>query len=46
MRKIVKNLFFTIFLLFSALIILLSTIGIETNRFNKLISDKASDSKI
>ena len=45
MRKIVKNLFFTIFLLFSALIILLSTIGIETNRFNKLISDKASDSK-
>ena len=27
------------------LIIILSTIGIETNKFNKLISDKASQTK-
>ena len=45
MKKIVINLFILIFLLLVTLMITLSTIGIETNKFNKLISDKAAKTK-
>ena len=45
MKKLIKNfILFLIFLLIS-MIIILSTIGFETNRFNKLISDKTSQTK-
>jgi hypothetical protein len=40
MKKIIYNIIFLVVILFLALIILLSTIGIETNKFNKLISEK------
>ncbi len=45
MKKIVLS--FTIFLilLFGSFIIILSTLGIETNKFNKLISEKISQTK-
>ena len=42
MRKIVFNFFLGIFLLFISFFIILSTIGIETDKFNNLISEKAS----
>ena len=42
MRKIVANLILFIVTLFIILIIILTTIGIETNKFNKLISEKIS----
>ena len=45
MKKIVINLFILIFLLLVTLMAILSTIGIETNKFNKLISDKAAKTK-
>ena len=45
MKKIVLN-FLLLFLLFLiALIIILSTVGIETNKFNKFISNKAYQTK-
>ncbi len=45
MKKILINFFlFALFLIIS-LFLILSTIGIETNKFNKLISDKASLTK-
>lgn len=40
MKKIIFNIILLVVILFLALIILLSTIGIETNKFNKLISKK------
>ena len=40
MKKIIFNIILLVVILFLALIILLSTIGIETNKFNKLISEK------
>ncbi len=45
MKKIIINLILLLTILFISLIIILSTIGIETNKFNKLISDKASQEK-
>ncbi len=42
MKKIVANLILFIVTLFIILIIILTTIGIETNKFNKLISEKIS----
>ncbi len=45
MKKLITN--FTLILLFLliSIIIILSTIGFETNKFNKLISDKTSQGK-
>ena len=45
MKKIIFNFILLIIFLFSILMAILSTIGIETNKFNKLISDKASETK-
>ena len=45
MKKIIINLFILIIILFLSLIAVLSSIGIETNKFNKLISDKVSETK-
>ena len=45
MKKIVVNFIFLIFFLIILLIITLSTIGIETNKFNNLISERAAQSK-
>tara|TARA_B100000963_G_scaffold223492_1_gene194887 strand:- start:3071 stop:5242 length:2172 start_codon:yes stop_codon:yes gene_type:complete len=45
MKKIVINLFFIIIILTTIAIVILSTVGIETNKFNKLIIDKASQTK-
>ena len=45
MKKIVINLILLLAILFISLIIILSTLGIETNKFNKLISDKAAKTK-
>ena len=40
MKKIISNLFLFIFFILILLIIVLSTKGIETNKFNSLISKK------
>ena len=45
MKKIVINLILLLVILFLSLITILSTIGIETNKFNKLISSKAAKTK-
>ena len=45
MKKLIINLFLLLFLSFIILIITLSTIGIETNKFNKIISDKVYQTK-
>ena len=45
MKKIVTNLILIVIILFVSLIGILSSIGIETDRFNKLISNKVSQSK-
>ena len=45
MKKIVVNFIFLIFFLIILLIITLSTIGIETNKFNNLIAERAAQSK-
>jgi hypothetical protein len=45
MKKIIINLFLFIFILLIILITILSTVGIETTKFNKLISDKISQNK-
>ncbi len=42
MKKIIINFVFFIIISFLSLIIILSTIGLETDKFNKLISTKAS----
>ena len=44
MKKFLSNFFFIIISIFILLIIILSTIGIETERFNKLISEKINES--
>ena len=45
MKKIFNNLFLIIFFLIISLIVILITVGIETNKFNKFISNKASFTK-
>ncbi len=45
MKKLIINLIVIIIFLITLLIITLSTIGIKTNKFNKLISEKASKTK-
>ena len=45
MRKILTNLILFIVLSFASLIAILSTIGIETNKFNNLITEKTSKEK-
>jgi len=45
MKKIVTNFVLLSIIILILLILVLSTIGIETNKFNKLISDKASQTK-
>ena len=44
MQKIISNLVIVIFLILISLIATLSTIGIETNRFNDLITKKINQS--
>ncbi len=46
MKKIVINLIILVIILFITLITILSTVGIETNNFNKIITDKALQKKI
>ena len=45
MKKIIGYLIFITFLSLISLIIILSTLGVETDKFNKFISDKASQTK-
>ena len=45
MKKIIINFFLLVLILFITLIIALSTVGIETNKFNKLIIKKTSQTK-
>jgi len=45
MKKIVSNLIILLVILFIILIVILSTAGIETNKFNNLISEKANETK-
>lgn len=45
MKKIFLKLFLFIFFIFSIVIIILSTIGIETNKFNEIISEKVNETK-
>lgn len=45
MKKIIFNITLLFLTFFFALVIILSTIGIETNKFNKLISEKLSKNK-
>ena len=45
MKKLTYRLFVILIILLSSLIAILSTIGIETNKFNKLISSKISQTK-
>ena len=46
MKKIIVSLILITTILFAVLIIILSTVGIETNKFNKLISEKAYQKNI
>jgi len=45
MKKIFFNLIFFLIILLILLLAILSTVGIETNKFNKLISEKTSKTK-
>ena len=45
MKKLIKSLIFVLLTFISILLITLSTIGIETNKFNKLIKEKISKEK-
>ena len=45
MKKIILNIFLFIVFLFISLILILSTTGIETNKFNSLIQNKVSQSR-
>ena len=45
MKKLIINFIIIIIFLITLLIITLSTIGVKTNKFNKLISEKASKTK-
>ena len=45
MKKIFLGFIFSTFIFFISIIIILSTVGIETNKFNSLISEKLSETK-
>jgi hypothetical protein len=45
MKKLIINFLLIIFILLTALVTILSTKGIETNKFNKFISEKVSKTK-
>ena len=45
MKKLLINLFLFTLFLFVSITVTLSTVGIETNKFNNLISEKASETK-
>ena len=45
MKKFIINLTLILFFILISIIIILSTVGFETNKFNKLISDKTSQAK-
>ena len=45
MKKIVINIFFIFTIILIILLLILSTIGIETSKFNKLITEKAAKTK-
>ena len=45
MKKITSYLIVLVLILFTSLILILSTIGIETNKFNKLIINKVYKNK-
>ena len=45
MKKIFLGFIFSVFIFFISIIIILSTVGIETNKFNSLISEKLSETK-
>jgi len=45
MKKIITYLILFTIILFTSLIVILSTIGIETNKFNKLITEKISKAR-
>ena len=45
MKKIIINFFLLTIIIMAVLLVVLSTIGIETSKFNKLISEKASQTK-
>ena len=45
MKKLIINFLLIIFILLTALVTILSTKGIETNKFNKFISEKVSETK-
>ena len=45
MKKNIINLVLLLILLFISLLVALSTVGIETNKFNRLISQKVSQTK-
>ena len=42
MKKLIFNLTLLVFISFASLLIILSTVGIKTNKFNNLISSKVS----
>ena len=42
MKKLIVNLILLLFIFFVSLIVILSTIGIKTTKFNNLISSKVS----
>ena len=46
LKKIASQLFLIIFLSIISFIIILSIVGIETNKFNKLIINRVSETKI
>ena len=45
MKKVITNLILFIVIIFISIITILSTVGIETDKFNSLISNKASQTK-
>ena len=45
MKKIISNIVLTVFFLLILLITVLSTIGIETNRINNIVTNKVAKSK-
>ena len=45
MKKIISNIILIFIILFILIIVVLSTTGLETNKFNKLISNKLSQTK-
>ena len=45
MKKILANLILIIIVFLLLIIAILSTVGLQTNKFNKLISDKISQTK-